>query len=153
MQAPKKHSYESFGVEPEMRLTACCRTTLAGGGSHGGIRSTGNVKRSKKSGGRRAGRGRCLFGVVVADVLKARAVVDVVRVQRQVVLAEGALARLAGKQQPARLAGRAPTLPAVVVRAHPPLGRLQLLLTWPSTDSAKPRRPGRAILLRGIPRE
>ncbi len=71
----------------------------------------------------------CLFGVGVADMLEAGAVVDEVGVGRQVVLTEGTLARLAGKQQPARLAGRAPALPAVVVRAHPPLRRLQLLHT------------------------
>ena len=60
-------------------------------------------------------------------MLEAGAVIDVVGVERQVVFAEGALACLAGKQQPACLAGRLATLPAVVVRAHPPLVRLQFL--------------------------
>ena len=81
---------------------------------------------------------RCLLGVDVAQVLEARALVDKVRVGRQVVLAEGGVAGLARKQQPARLSGRPPALPTVVVRTLPRLHCVQLLhiphnllLHWP----------------------
>ncbi len=87
--------------------------------------------------GRSAGE-RCLLGVEVAHVLEARALVHKVRVGRQVVLAEGGIAGLACKQQPARLCGRPAALAAVVVRALPRLHCVQLLripnnslLHWP----------------------